>query len=100
MFQIWLVNRKTLAPQFAAGTHPDVEKSLASAARLLKGLGASLVEARNLADWGGVPSLLVRDPLLPLAAVIKGAVLTEDSGQTMEPGDGTGLHALRPAISE
>jgi hypothetical protein len=94
------VNGETLAPQFAAGTYPDVEKSLASAARLLKRLGASLIEARNLADWEGVPSLLVRDPSLPLAAVIKGAVLTEEDGQMMEPGDGTGLHAMRSAISE
>lgn len=96
MYDVWIVYRSSLMKIALGASTDDVHESLASASRFLKGVGAPLLEARNVNDpWHtGEDSLsmLVYDPSdsVPLAAVIVGACLSEH-GIPLPPHETTGM---------
>jgi hypothetical protein len=105
MYNVWIVNSTTLEPVTLSASYSDPHECLASASRMLKGLGAPLLTAQNVLDpWhrgDEAPSLLVYDPSrnLPLSAVIEGACLCE-GGLPMLPGEATATVAMTATSPE
>lgn len=102
MYTVWIVERASLEKVTLGASVLDAHESLASASRILKGMGAPVLEARNVTDpWHtGTkhPSMLVYDPsgTLPLAAVIEGACLCE-GGMPLPPHETTGMVPMHKA---
>ena len=80
----------------------DIHESLATASRLLKAMGAPVLEARNVTDpWhtgAKAPSMLVYDPSdsLSVAVVIEGACLCE-GGTPLPPHETTDMVSMHQA---
>jgi len=107
VYNVWIVDNATLKPITLSAAYSDPHECLASASRILKGLGAPLLKARNVTDpWhrGDVaPSMLVYDPTenLPLAALVEGACLCEQ-GIPLPPQETTAavpMVSARPEIN-
>jgi hypothetical protein len=102
VYDVWIVSRASMEKITLGASTLDVHESLASASRLLKGMGAPLLEARNVTDpWHTgtkAPSMLVYDPSdsLPLAAVIEGACLCE-GGMPLPPHETTDMVPMHDA---
>lgn len=105
MYNIWIVDSATLGPITLSAAYDDPHECLASASRILMGLGAPLLEARNVTDpWhrgDDVPSMLVYDPTgnLPLSALVEGACLCE-RGMPLPPHETTAAVAMTSARPE
>lgn len=106
MYNVWIVEHPSLKAITLSATYSSAEEALASASRLLKGLGAPTLTASNLFEpWGGtpLPSLVVYDPSssVPFAALIEGACLC-DQGLPMLPDEHLGpvaMHQPGPEIN-
>lgn len=102
MYDVWIVNRASMAKITLGASTGDVHESLASASRLLKGMGAPVLEARNVTDpWHTgtkAPSMLVYDPsdTLLVAVVIEGACLSE-GGMPLPPHETTDMVPMHKA---
>ena len=84
----------------------DVQEAFKSGARLLKGMGAPVLDARNEAAWGGSggsPSIVLFDPTgwLDMAVVVEGGQLTENDARTpLPPQEHVGAHPMLTEIPE
>ncbi len=89
MYHVWIVNSRDLQPIRLSDSFKDEHEALASCSRILTGLGAPLLAARNT-ERNNRLSLLVYDPTgtLPVSALVDGAVLSED-GRTLSPHETT-----------
>jgi hypothetical protein len=102
VYDVWIVERASMTRITLGASVVDVHESLATASHILKGMGAPVLEARNVTDpWHtGTkhPSMLVYDPSdsLPLAAVIDGACLCE-GGLPLPPHETTDMVPMHQA---
>lgn len=85
MYSVWVVERQSHTSLRFVQNYHDPESGLLSASRILRGIGARGVKARNV-TWGThVHALLVEDIacLLPVSVVVTGATI-EDGGVPIE----------------
>jgi len=89
VYHVWIVTSRDLQPIRLSESFTDEHEALASCSRILTGLGALFLAARNAERNGGL-SLLVYDPTgaLPVAALVDGAVLAEE-GRPLSPHETT-----------
>ena len=104
MYRLWIVDSETLKPQMLSASYRTVPEALGSAARILKGFGAPALDARNILEWAGKPSLVTYDPTrsIPHAAIIEGGQLmsNDDVPVPLAPDDNVGPCPTTPPISE
>ena len=94
MYRLWIVDRTNLKPLALSATYKTVSEALGSAGRILKGIGAPVLDAKNLEIWAGSPSLVVYDPTdsIPHSAIIEGGQLmtSGDDPAPLDPDDNVG----------
>ena len=84
MFKVWLVEGEDHRPVVFSRSYPSVEDAFISAGKILKGMGAPVLDAQNLASWGGQPGLRIFDPsgTVEMSAVVEGGCLIEGEDAT------------------
>mgnify|MGYP004116193871 FL=1 len=95
MFKVWLVEGMEHRPVVLGETHPSVEAAFISAGKILKGMGAPVLDAQNLPSWGGKQGVRVYDPsgTVPMSAVVEGGCLVSE-GTVMDAGEPLGVVSM------
>ena len=101
MFKLWLVEGEAHRPVVFTRSHPSVEDAFISAGKILKSMGAPVLDAQNLPSWAGGRGVRVFDPTgtVGMSAIIEGGFLVED-GVAVEASERLGLVPMTEPQSE